>query len=76
MNLNELKSNQKAKVVKINLPHSIRERLHSMGLIEGVDIIMTRESPMRSPKIYEIMNTYIAVRNNLAQKIEIKVEGE
>jgi Fe2+ transport system protein FeoA len=72
MNLHHLKLNQKAKVKSINLENHIKERLHSMGLIEGITITLKTKVPFNGPKVYEIMNTYIAIRDAIAKKIEIE----
>ena len=76
MYLHQLKLNTKAKIVKINLGHSVRERLHSMGVIEGIDIVPRKKVPLRGPRIYEIMNTSLAIRNDIARKIQIKTPNE
>ena len=71
MNLYKLELNRRAIVKRINLPNDVRERLHSVGVIEGIDIILKKKSPLRSPQIYEVMSTQIAIRNNIARNIQI-----
>lgn len=74
MNLFQLKIDQKAKVLEISLPYSAKERLHSMGIIEGADIYLRKETPLGSPKIFESLNTLIAIRNRISKRIKILVE--
>lgn len=76
MNLHQLKLNKKAKIIKINLNHLIKERLHSMGVIEGVDIVLRKKLPLKGPRIYEILNTHIAIRDEIAKKVQIEIENE
>lgn len=56
-------------IKKIDAPPSIKERLHSFGLIEGVKITPVRETPLGCPRIYQCLNTFIAIRNYTAKQI-------
>ena len=71
MFLNELPLDQSGIIKRINSKKSIKERLHSFGLIRGVEIRPIKKSPLGCPRIYRCMNTTIAIRNNIAKQIEI-----
>jgi len=70
----ELSKGKKAVVKNINTDKITKERLHSFGLIKGVKVCAAGKAPLDSPKIYKFFNTFIAIRNNIAEKIEVEVE--
>ena len=63
-------------IEKINTSDSVKERLHSFGLIKGVEIKYIKNSPLGCPRIYRCLNTMIAIRNKTAKLIEISYEEE
>ena len=72
--LYNLPINKTGIINKINTSNSIKERLHSFGLIRGVEIEFIRNSPLGCPRIYSCLNTEIAIRNKTAKLIEITYE--
>jgi Fe2+ transport system protein FeoA len=60
-------------IESINTDQVTTERLHSMGLIRDVQILFVRNTPLGCPKIYKCHNTLIAIRGNVAKKIEVKL---
>lgn len=76
MLLGQLEVGKKAMVKKINLKGPTKERLHSFGLIKKVDISLVRASPLGSPKIYRLMNTLVAIRDEEASRIEVELKNE
>lgn len=73
--LNQLPTGHTAVVKEIITDQITKERLESLGIIEGVTIGAIRETPLECPRIYRALNTLITVRNNVAKKIIIE-EGE
>jgi len=71
-----LSKKNKAVIQNINTDYATKTRLHSFGLIKGVEISFVKNSPFGSPRIYKCFNTLIAIRNNIAQQIEIKIKNE
>ena len=68
---------KKTAIIKnINTDQVTTERLHSLGLIRNVQILFIRNTPLGCPKIYKCLNTLIAIRGNVAKKIEVKVIDE
>ena len=72
--LTQLNLNHFAIIKKIDLPNEIRERLHSLGIIEGLKIRFVNTTPLKDPLIYQVLNSYIAIRRNLAKNIIIETE--
>jgi Fe2+ transport system protein FeoA len=72
VSLNNLPLKKGAVIKNISTNNTTRERLHSIGIIEGVEIAFIRNTPLGCPKIYKCFNTLIAIRNNTAEEIEIK----
>jgi len=72
MNLLDLKTGETGIITEIDDVYFIKERLHSLGLIQGIKIRLTEKSFFGSPRIYSYLNTNLALRNNIAKKIKIK----
>ena len=49
----------------------IKDRLYGLGLIEGIEIILIKDTPFNSPRVYKYLNTVIAIRRGVAKKIEV-----
>ena len=60
-------------IKKINTDNVTKERLHSLGLISNVEITPVRITPLGCPRVYQCLNTLIALRNSVAKRVEIKV---
>lgn len=67
---------QRARIREINTDYVTKERLESLGLIQGVEITTIRKSPLGSPKIYQCLNTLVALRNGIAKQILVEVPNE
>jgi Fe2+ transport system protein FeoA len=72
--LAQLPIGQKAYIQEITADYVTKERLESLGLIQGVEITTVRKSPLGSPKIYRCLNTLVALRNEIAKQIYVEVE--
>ena len=74
ISLFSLSLNKKAIIKNINTDQITKERLHSFGLIKDVEITFVRNAPLGCPKIYKCLNTFIAIRGNIAKKIEVELK--
>ena len=72
--LSELPLNKKAIIKHISTDRITKERLHSLGLIKDIEINFIRNAPLGCPKIYKCLNTFIAIRANIAKGIEVEVK--
>jgi len=72
----DLKLNQSAIIIDIATPDEIEERLHSLGVIEGLKIRFVKATPLGDPLIYQVINAYIAIRKDLAENIIIELIDE
>jgi Fe2+ transport system protein FeoA len=69
--LSNLPINKVGIISQVHTDKAVKERLHSLGLIKGVEITPIKNSPLGCPRIYRCLNTIIAIRNNTASQIEI-----
>ncbi len=69
--LYDLPINKTGIINGIKTEEKVKERLHSFGLIKGVEIMPIKNSPLGCPRIYRCLNTTIAIRNKTAKQIEI-----
>lgn len=74
MNLKDLNINEKAYIKNINLNGIKKRRLYDLGFINGEAIEKKFTSLFKDPSCYKIKNTFIALRNKDASKIEVSYE--
>ena len=74
--LNMLKCGQCAEVVSIDTDTSIRRRLFDIGLISETRVCCVGESPFGDPRAYLIRDAVIALRNDDAKKVAVRLIGE
>jgi ferrous iron transport protein A len=72
MQLVELKKENKAKIIKINADNALRDRLNSMGVMKGEQLIVRGCSLAKQTMEIEIEGTLIALRSDEAKKIEVE----
>ncbi len=74
--LSELKVGEKATVVKLSekLRGSNRRRLLDLGIIPGSKIEVMYENISGNPRAYNVKNTLIALRNDMADLVLVKEE--
>ncbi len=68
----DLSPKKQAEIKRINTDKLTKERLHALGLIENTKISFVRNAPLGCPRIYCCLNTFIAIRGNIAKRIEVK----
>lgn len=74
MVLSDLKVNDGGIITDIKLDAKIKRRLNELGFNKGVKIMVKRVGILKSPIEIQIMNFTVAIRKELASKIEIKYE--
>lgn len=72
MTLQQLPIGDKSVVSEIMTDHITKERLESLGLIQGVEIKTVRETPFGCPRVYRVLNTLISLRNKVAKQIIVE----
>jgi Fe2+ transport system protein FeoA len=74
LNLTVIKNGQTAKIRKINTNDSVvRNRLFSMGLVEGREVSVTKRSPFGGTICIELLGSALALRLSEAEAISILV---
>ncbi len=76
MKLSELKTGERAVVVKVNGHGSFRKRIIEMGFVKGNRVKVILNAPLRDPIEYEIIGYKISLRREEASKIEVLSESE
>lgn len=71
--LNKLKSDEKARVYEIGACGSIRRRLMDIGLVENTTVECVGKSPMGDPSAYLIRGAVIAIRSEDCSDILVEV---
>lgn len=62
---------QRGLIKEINVENITKERLHSLGLMKDAEVIPIMNTPLGCPRVYQFLNTYVAIRNDIAEQIEI-----
>ncbi len=76
MKLSELKTGERAVIVKVNGHGSFRKRIIEMGFVKGNKVKVILNAPLRDPIEYEIIGYKISLRRDEASKIEVLGESE
>lgn len=76
MVLSELKVGQIANIVNMNAIEPImRKKLLNMGFLPKAKVQLLRVAPMGDPIAVRCANSSIALRKNLAKKIQVEVSA-
>lgn len=76
MKLSELKTGEKAVIVRVHGHGSFRKRLIEMGFIQGKEVTVVLNAPLRDPIEYEIIGYKISLRREEADLIEVVNDDE
>lgn len=76
MVLADLKTGQKAVVVRVHGHGSFRKRLIEMGFIRGKEVRVVLNAPLRDPIEYEILGYKVSLRREEARLIDVVTEEE
>ena len=76
MFLSELSTGEKAVIVRVNGHGSFRKRLIEMGFIQGKEVRVILNAPLRDPIEYEIIGYKVSLRREEARQIEVVTEDE
>ena len=76
MLLSDLRTGKKAVIVRVNGHGGFRKRLIEMGFINGKEVRVVLNAPLKDPIEYEIMGYKISLRREEARKIEVVTEQE
>ena len=70
--LNQLKVGQKGIITEISNESTLKQRFLDMGVAPQTAIECELESPWKNPKAYRVKEALIAIRDEDAEKIEVK----
>lgn len=71
MKLSELKTGDKAIIVKVNGHGGFRKRIIEMGFIKGKKIEVLLNAPLKDPVKYKIMGYEVSLRHSEAELIDV-----
>ncbi len=72
VNLDDVKSGEIVKIVKIHTSGKLMHRLLDMGFVEGSSIEVLREAPLYDPIELKIHNYNVSLRKSEAKLIEVE----
>jgi len=73
MTLSQLKGGQSGRIISFNhLSNDVRKRLMVMGLLPRTTFTLVRRAPMGDPLQLEVRGVSIAVRESIAESIEVE----
>ena len=76
MILSDLKTGEKAVIVRVHGHGSFRKRLIEMGFIKGKEVKVVLNAPLKDPIEYEIIGYKVSLRREEARLIEVVTEEE
>ena len=76
MKLSELKTGEKAVIVKVSGHGGFRKRIIEMGFVQGQQVEVLLNAPLQDPVKYKIMGYEVSLRRQEAEMIEVITEEE
>lgn len=76
MRLSELKTGEKAIIVKVLGHGGVRKRIIEMGFVRGKVVKALQNAPLQDPVKYRIMTYEVSMRRSEAEKIEVVSDSE
>ena len=76
MKLSELKTGEKAVIVRVHGYGPFRKRLTEMGFIRGREVTVVLNAPLKDPIEYEIIGYKISLRREEAEQIDVVNDEE
>ena len=76
MILSDLATGEKAVIVRVHGHGSFRKRLIEMGFIQGKEVRVVLNAPLKDPIEYEIIGYKVSLRREEARQIEVVTEQE
>lgn len=76
MILADLQTGEKAVIVRVHGHGSFRKRLIEMGFIQGKEVKVVLNAPLKDPIEYEIIGYKVSLRREEAKQIEVVTEEE
>ncbi len=76
MNLSELKTGEKASIVKVQGHGGFRKRIIEMGFVKGKIVEAILNAPLKDPIKYRVMGYEVSLRRSEAELIEVVSEAE
>jgi Fe2+ transport system protein FeoA len=73
--LADLQVGERAIVGDIELAPSIAEHLMNLGMVPGLEVMVTRSCPGGDPRVYRVEGTEIAMRRDLSSRIHVQLLG-
>jgi len=74
LSLVQLKEKQKGKIIEISGGSNLRNRLMSMGVYEGREIIKLSHFALRGPVAVKVGRSVFAIGHSMAGKIILEIE--
>ena len=74
MTLDDLKTGQKGRVIKINAQGPFKKRLLEMGFIAGSEVEVIKYAPLKDPVEYIVKGYHVSLRHEEAEQIDIGPE--
>ena len=76
MKLAELQTGQKAVILRVHGSGAFRKRILEMGFIQGKEITVVHNAPLKDPIYYKILDYNVSLRYQDAKKIEVRLLEE
>lgn len=72
MYLNQLPLNTNAKIIAVK-KNTHQLRMRDLGFVVGVEIVCLFDSPLKDPRLYRLLQTSVALRNEDAKNVIVEV---
>ncbi len=75
MTLDDLKTGEKGRVLKIKAQGPFKKRLLEMGFITGAEVEVIKYAPLKDPVEYLVKGYHVSLRHEEAEQIDVDPLG-
>jgi len=73
LRLCEVPAGEIAKIVQLLLPPPALEYVMQLGFVPDAQVEVVRKLPFRGPTVYRVQGTEIAIRHEVAERIQVRM---
>ena len=72
MTLRDIEQGGRGRITGIRARGQLSQKLSDMGFVKGADVQVIRSAPLRDPLQVKVVHTFIALRRDEAELVEIE----
>ena len=74
MTLRDIEQGGRGRIKRVRARGQLSQKLSDMGFVKGADVFVVRQAPLKDPLQVRILQSFIALRSDEAELVEIEPE--